>query len=491
MCRANDEGGRRCTESHIAGRKLRNLQAKKQYWDRQGASDKVAAVKTEMEQLRQAEAQLVGSGATLESHHLELTPAAKKVLDSLRQAGLNPYVVGGSVRDSLLGKVSKDVDIEVYGGDTKAVEKALRKVGKVDAVGQAFGVLKISIGKEDFDVSLPRRDSKTDAGGHKGFEVTVDHNLTLNEATSRRDFTVNALMYDDKLEAIIDEHGGLKDMRAGVLRHVSDAFAEDPLRVLRGIQMSSRFGMTLHPDTVKLSQDLSPEFSSLAKERVQMEFQKMFEKGNSHHRAIQVLESTGWSKHFPGLDEADKGSLSRSLQTTSNLIADGRIPAEKRGWMSLAVIASHIPDEDKARNTLSYMSVGDDFKNRALMLSRVEAPVKQGAAKLRAFAWDMPRNLTIRDWATLRQAVKGVEDKKAKQLLAKAEKWGIADGAELPWVNGNDLIAVTKVTKPGKWMRTTVNAVRAAQYDRAFTTREEGIAWVKANKEKLFPSEVL
>jgi len=108
------------------------------------------------------------------------------------------FLVGGCVRDALLGITHKDFDLEVYGVSCEQLEKALRPHGRVDLVGKSFGVIKFSSRDgAQWDFSLPRRDSKMSAG-HKGFEVEFDANISLEEAASRRDFTINALMFDPR-----------------------------------------------------------------------------------------------------------------------------------------------------------------------------------------------------------------------------------------------------------------------------------------------------
>ena len=118
-------------------------------------------------------------------------------------------------------------------------------VGEVIAVGRAFGVLRVK--GIDCDFSVPRRDSKT-GRGHRGFLVESDPNLSMVEAASRRDFTINAVMMDPLTGEVMDPFGGLRDLRGGILRHTSDKFAEDPLRVLRGMQLAARFDLDVASD---------------------------------------------------------------------------------------------------------------------------------------------------------------------------------------------------------------------------------------------------
>jgi len=477
MCRNKEEGGRRCTDHNAFGQQIRNLQAKKQYHAKYGHTDKVTSVVEEMDALRDKKQHLLEDGGTVLPYTMPLTPNAERVLNQLREDGYEPYVVGGSVRDALLGLDSKDVDIEVYKATPEEVIASLRKIGQVDEVGKSFGVLKIQIGGEDFDVSLPRKDSKI-GDGHRGFTVEVTPELSLHEATARRDFTINALMYDNEMGFIVDKHGGLKDLEKGHLRHVSEAFDEDPLRVLRGVQMASRFDMELHPDTVVKAQTLKDQFGDLARERVQTEFQKLYQKGKAPHKAFKLLQDTGWDANFSGVAEVNGKSLRRNLQRTQELTDQGVIPKEKGAYILSANIASHLNDKD-ARNFLTYTTVGDDLKNKSYNLSRVELPVKQGKASLRAWAKGMPRHVTIQDWVLLSKA-KG-DKEVAERIERKAEKLGILHSPESDMVSGDDVLAAFPERKPGRWMKEALDATRNAQYSDVFRDREKGIAWVKAN----------
>ena len=127
------------------------------------------------------------------------------------------------MRDALLGLPHKDLDIEVFGLPLPRLKEALARVGRVDVVGEAFTVFKVSglEGAEGaVDVSLPRRDSKA-GPGHRGIAVTGDPDLTLEEAARRRDFTINAVMYDPFTAAFIDPFGGQRDLERRVLRAVA------------------------------------------------------------------------------------------------------------------------------------------------------------------------------------------------------------------------------------------------------------------------------
>lgn len=228
-----------------------------------------------------------------------LPDVLQPLLHALTAAGARPFIVGGAVRDWLLGQAPEDLDIEVHGLEAEALEAALANF-KVDAVGRAFGVLKVALGGQTVDVALPRRDSKA-AAGHRGFIVTPDAQMGFAQAALRRDFTVNAMGWDVHLNTLADPHGGERDLRKGVLRHVSPAFAEDPMRVLRGCQFAARFGWKLAPETVALCQQLAAELHTLPVERLWAEWQKLLLKSARPSLGLEALHDTGALVLFPEL----------------------------------------------------------------------------------------------------------------------------------------------------------------------------------------------
>src|SRR5918912_1770480 len=136
---------------------------------------------------------------------------------AVKDEGGRALLVGGCVRDALLGRQPKDWDVEVYGVAPAHLRALLEKFGRVDAVGEAFTVYKLG---RDVDVSLPRRERKR-GRGHRGFVIEGDPAMSFEEAARRRDFTINAILQDPLTEEIIDPFDGRRDIDQGVLRAVS------------------------------------------------------------------------------------------------------------------------------------------------------------------------------------------------------------------------------------------------------------------------------
>lgn len=176
---------------------------------------------------------------------------------------------GGCVRDELMGVEPKDWDVEVYGVEPAKLLEIVGRFGEVRNVGEAFAVYKIG----DLDVSIPRRERKV-GPGHRGFAIEGDPRMSFEEACSRRDFTVNAILKDPLTGEVVDPFDGQGDIGRKLLRMVSrQTFAEDSLRVLRGAQFAARFEFDIEAETVELCKTI--DVTDLPKERIWGEFEKL------------------------------------------------------------------------------------------------------------------------------------------------------------------------------------------------------------------------
>jgi len=199
----------------------------------------------------------------------------------IEKLGGKIFSVGGAVRDKFLGKDSKDLDILITGIPMDKLERLLTKYGKVDAVGKSFGVIKFvpKGATDDIDIAIPRTEQKV-GDGHKGFDVKSDHELPIEDDLKRRDFTINAIAKDVNGN-LIDPYNGQDDLRNKIIRVVNpEAFADDPLRMLRGVQFASRFGFTIEPHTMDLIKQNAPKIKEIAGERMFIELEKIVTKGD-------------------------------------------------------------------------------------------------------------------------------------------------------------------------------------------------------------------
>jgi tRNA nucleotidyltransferase (CCA-adding enzyme) len=194
---------------------------------------------------------------------------AFEIATAVRAAGGRALIVGGWVRDRLMGHTSPDVDIEVFGIPGDRLRTLLEGFGRVEAVGESFQVYKLG----DIDVSLPRRDSKA-GRGHKGFAVVGDPGMSIEEAARRRDFTINAMSWDPLTDEYFDPFHGQEDLAQRRLRMVDpQTFPDDSLRVLRAVQFAARFELLLDEETGALCRTIP--LDDLPAERIWGEIEKL------------------------------------------------------------------------------------------------------------------------------------------------------------------------------------------------------------------------
>ncbi len=221
---------------------------------------------------------------------------AMEVCRAVRDAGGRALAVGGYVRDRMLDRPRKDVDLEVFGIEPDNLIRLLSQFGKVDLVGQSFGVLKV----RGLDVSIPRREFKTGAG-HKGFRIDSDPHLSYEVASRRRDLTINAMAEDLLTHEILDPHGGREDLDLRILRAVDPKhFGEDPLRVLRVCRFAAQLLFHVDQETAVLCREL--DLSELPPERIFDEFRRMLEAPAHPSVGLQTMRILKATRFFPELE---------------------------------------------------------------------------------------------------------------------------------------------------------------------------------------------
>jgi len=193
-----------------------------------------------------------------------------ELAEAVRETGGRALLVGGCVRDELMGVQPKDWDLEVYGIQPQRLREILDRFGDVNVVGEAFTVYKLGA---HLDVSIPRRERKT-GRGHRGFFIEGDPTMSTAEAASRRDFTINAILQNPLTNEIIDPVHGRDDLQRKILRAVSpNSFAEDSLRVLRAAQFAARFEFDIEAETIEICRSI--DLSDLPSERIRGEMEKL------------------------------------------------------------------------------------------------------------------------------------------------------------------------------------------------------------------------
>jgi tRNA nucleotidyltransferase (CCA-adding enzyme) len=450
------------------------------------------------------------------------------MLESVRRVG-RPRLVGGGVRDWLLGLEAKDFDIEVGGVTFEELRRALSGFGATDVVGRSFGVIKVrDASGSEYDFSLPRRESKTGMG-HRGFAVEPDPTLSDAEAASRRDFTVNSVALDPFTGAVIDPFGGIADLEARILRHTSAKFTEDPLRVLRGMQLASRYDLALAPETAALCRSIAATYSELPVERVWGEWEKWAARSTRPSRGIDVLRESGWLVHFPEIAALEgtpqepewhpEGDVLRHTQFCLDALVKLEewkgAPAWRRRLLSFAVLAHDFgkpstTQRAERRGTLRWTSPGHETAGAPIaeaFLRRIGAPLEL----------DLPvRGLVANHLAHHHGRDGGFSDSQVRRLARKLAPAGIDDlalvmaadalgrpplpaddilalvgrlrsaalslriesEAPKPLVQGRHLLALGR--KPGPDFTPILSEAFEAQLDGAFTDEAGGVAWLRS-----------
>ena len=210
-------------------------------------------------------------------------------------------LAGGGVIDHSLGLPIKDWDIEVYSLSYQQLIDALSPFGTPNLVGKSFGVLKLRRNHLEYDFSIPRKDNRIGTG-HKGFSVDLLPDLSFLEASKRRDITINSMYLDLHSFEIVDLHNGMRDLAEGRIRATDpESFCEDPLRVLRIMQILPRKGKYVDSETIELCRSMIDEADTLPGERIYEEFKKLLLKSRFPSMGLRFLADCGWIEKFPEL----------------------------------------------------------------------------------------------------------------------------------------------------------------------------------------------
>jgi tRNA nucleotidyltransferase (CCA-adding enzyme) len=240
------------------------------------------------------------------------------LFDKLIKNHASPIIVGGYVRDNILGIDSIDIDIEVYDINSfEVLESLLQEFGSINSVGKSFGVCKLNFNEYKLDFTLPRSDNKI-SKGHSGFNIKIDSCMTYKKAASRRDFTINTIGYDVKNKQILDPYNGINDLKNKMIKVVdSDKFGEDPLRVLRAMQFCARFELMPDNELIKICSNMCEKnlLQELPQERIYEEFVKLFVKSKKPSLGLKFLKNINCFNFFNELNMS-KEDWSFILQAT-------------------------------------------------------------------------------------------------------------------------------------------------------------------------------
>ncbi len=420
------------------------------------------------------------------------------ICEAVREAGGRAMLVGGLVRDLLLGIESKDIDLEVYYLEPTRLRDVLQSLAPVNTVGEQFAVYKVAFYEPagdagipeqriEIDVSMPRRESKS-GRGHRGFVINGDPFMSFKEAARRRDFTINAIMKDPLTDEIVDPFSGVKDLQNKILRAVAaDTFIEDSLRVLRAMQMAARFEMQIAPQTIELCRTI--DLSDLPHERIWGEFEKLLLRAEQPSIGLQTaLELRILEKLLPDL---------QTLATAPELFAQtggrldeiaalaGDLAKEKRLTLMLAALCQDLPDEAAVLRVLETVGVftveGYKVREQTLSLVREHArPQQFFANREQTSDGDFRRLARLVDMNLLYRLAKAAalacrqSPEAAEWFIRRTRALNVEEGAPAPLLLGRHLLDLG--VKPGREMGEVLRRVYELQLDGTVTTLEEAIA---------------
>lgn len=417
-----------------------------------------------------------------------------QVSQDIHQAGGASYLVGGWVRDALLGVESKDYDIEVYGLEEDELLNLLRPYGKPSSVGKSFGVYIMRVQGIHYDFSFPRTETKV-GQGHRGFEVQADPHLNFEVASSRRDFTINAMGYNLFTQEIEDPQQGQKDLASRTLRHVGPAFGEDPLRALRAIQFIGRFNLTVPQETIQICQE--QDLSELSTERFEEEFKKLLLKSKHITRALDYLIEMHLIRFFPELssvipvtsiDEAHE-YLSYFDDERDQLIFMYTLLTLQMNNSDFESFMARFTNDAKLlkgirsrRMAFDYWTAGDEVQSPGVIRRiALNCPIQEFMLYI-SLTQGSPSQIKSIQEAILNQRITYLLenpktlDPKLQVITESAQKWGVFIEATQPWFQGRDLIA--EGFKPGPKFGVALKECFEKQLDEEFKDPQAAKAWL-------------
>jgi len=258
-----------------------------------------------------------------------ISPATAKVCAVLREAGFSGYVVGGAVRDLLLGITPKDFDVA-----TDARPEQVRPLfRRAIIIGRRFRLVHVMLGPETIEVSTFRAADPETAEKDEHGRVLRDNVFgSQEEDARRRDFTVNALYFDPQTEEVVDFHGGLADLKKRVLRVIGDPqtrYREDPIRMLRAVRLAAKLGLMLDPATREPIRALAPLLERVPPARLFDEMLKLLLSGHAS-ACLRQLRDVGLHKGvLPLLDVILEQPLGERFVTLALAQTDERVLAER------------------------------------------------------------------------------------------------------------------------------------------------------------------
>ena len=401
------------------------------------------------------------------------------IFDKLSLFEIEPIIVGGFIRDALLGNSSKDIDIELYGAASLSkVEEILSEFGSVNSVGRSFGVCKLRYKSYDLDFSLPRRENKI-ADGHKGFDVVTEKNLDFKTATSRRDFTINAIGMNPKTHLILDPFNGISDLKNKKLTAVNlQTFDEDPLRVLRCVQFASRFELEVEEKLFFKCKEMIQErmLEELPRERVFTEFTKLLLKSMKPSSGLWLLDSLGAFSFFKEFEKLSDDEKEKIFHHVDRLALKKTQDEKEKLTLMLALLCQNFSQTQREsflyRLTLEQKIIKD--------VENLLSVYRQTPLRLMSNyeVYLLATRIEVRVFLLFLYAQSSKNTDSLLELLQKqAHDLGVYTTPLKALIKGKDLLSLGQ--KPSALFSKILQRVYDAQMQGQFREKQEALEWVK------------
>ncbi len=403
---------------------------------------------------------------------IKIPDAIKPILDEINKYGV-AVIVGGFIRDAILGIKSNDIDIEVFNiKNPDILQKLVQKFGSANLVGKNFGVFKINIKGYMLDIALARVEKKI-SSGHKGFEVSFIDNFDYKQAAKRRDFTINSIGYDTKTDKILDPYNGIVDLKNKILNYINEhSFIEDPLRVFRAIVFCARFNLTCTDSLLQKCKFLADKhyIDELAKERIFGELQKLLLLSKNPSIGFKLFIPMHLNIYFPEL-----------LYVKNNFLYLDNMVKLKTGdkkidiILMLCVIVFDFPSLYETNTFLDKITNDKYIKKEVQNLFLHKTSLQNiTSSKITNYKiYKLSTTVNIKHLLLINKA-RGVE---YKSIKTTALKLNVLTNKIEPIISGKDLINLG--LKPSKEFSVILNKAYDAQFRELFFSKSDAMRWLK------------
>ncbi|MCD4667610.1 MAG: CCA tRNA nucleotidyltransferase [Sulfurimonas sp.] len=398
------------------------------------------------------------------------------IFDKLNKNNIKSIIVGGYIRDYLLNISSKDIDVELYGINSfEQLEKILEEFGEVNSVGKSFGVCKLSLKNQEIDFSLPRIDNKI-SSGHRGFDIIINENLDFKTASSRRDFTINAIGYDVTLKKILDPFNGLDDLKNRTLKAVDiNKFIQDPLRVFRAVGFYSRFNLTIDKKLFRICKKMCDDniLDELPQERIFSEIKKIILKSTKPSTGFLLLKNLNALKYLKPLDKLTKENLEKVLKALDKLSEIKTNNNKTNITLSLATLCYKFNIKE-TEIFLENLTTEKKILKDILSLTQNNFKNYYNDSEL----LELATKVNIENFLIFSSAVNPTINKEIfKTIKIKAKELNILNKKAPPFLQGRDILACG--IEPSNKYKEILSEAYKAQINLKITSHKEAKKWLK------------